>query len=455
MEELPSLFLILALILLNGTFVAAEFSIARVRKTHIDHIVESKGFGLSKRTYHSAKLLQKILDNINNYISACQVGITVASLALGALAEAKLEKLISPLLEQYTLVVNAHGVAIVLAIALITFFHVILGEIVPKNIAIISPEKVSLNLAYFLSFLHTIFKIPVRVLNACSNFCLNVMGLDIAQRNNVHSEAELKMILSSSQAEGILEEEEEQLIQNIFEFNDTVAKDIMVPRTDAICLNETMSIKNAIHEANKVTFSRFPIFDKRLDNVTGYVTIKDMLIAYESGHLEDPIKTISNEILKAPDGIYVIDLMKIMQQKKKQIAVLIDEFGGTSGLVTIEDIVEEIFGEIEDEREITRVPIVKLSNGDYLVDGLLSLRDVNEKLGSNFESDHYDTLGGLVFGLIGSEPKNGDSLMHDGLKLVVEKHDKNRVRVVRIVPVLNSDKKSEAPQYPIKNTFPA
>lgn len=446
MEELPSILLIFALIFLNGTFVAAEFSIARLRKTQVDHLAELEPNNENKHKIKVAKVLQKILANINDYISACQVGITIASLALGALAEAELEKIITPFVEtlihsldflpaniqNMTANLSGHGISIVLAITIITFFHVILGEIVPKNIALINPDTVAMSLAYFLKFLYGIFKAPVALLNACSDACLRIIGIDSSAAGPMHTEAELKMILSTSQEEGILEEEEEQLMQNVFEFNDTIAKDIMTPRTDMVCLKEQLVIRDAIAEINRSPHSRFPVYEGKLDNITGYVSVKDILVAVEENRVDERLEDIKAEVLKVTDGIYVIDLMKIMQTRKKQIAILIDEFGGTCGLVTIEDIVEEIFGEIEDEREVSRTPILKLANGSYIVDGLVSLKDVNEELATNFISDHYDTIGGFTYGLIGQEPREGDSVEEQGFRITVKKHGNHRIRQIKL-----------------------
>jgi CBS domain containing-hemolysin-like protein len=171
-----------------------------------------------------------------------------------------------------------------------------------------------------------------------------------------------------------------------------------------------------------------------MDNIIGYCSIKDLLNAYQQKQINNNIKTLLSDILKVSDGMYVLDLLKLMQEKKKQMAILIDEFGGTCGLVTVEDIVEEVFGEIEDEEDSQeRDPIIKLDNGDILIDGLLLLDDVNEEIGTNFKSEHYDTIGGFVFGLIGTEPKVGDLVEVENKKLRIEEHTENRVRQVRLL----------------------
>lgn len=438
MEHLPSLFLIFFLIFLNATFVAGEFAIARLRRTQIGHIADAdpndESHNFSKSKIKTAKLLRLITSNINDYISACQIGITIASLALGAVAEAEMSKILEPIFNNFDLPFEGHGVSILLSIIIITFFHVILGEVIPKNLSIINPEGIAFGLAHYLRFLYLIFKIPVIILNWFSNLALKMLNIEANFEDSMHTEDELKLILSSSQAQGVLEEDEEQIMQNVFEFNDTIAREVMVPRSDLFCLSSSLTIEEAGQEATSSTYSRFPVYEEKMDNIIGYCTIKDILNAYQKKNTDKNIKTIISDVLKVSDGMYVLDLLKLMQEKKKQMAILIDEFGGTCGLVTVEDIVEEIFGEIEDEDDlIESKPFVKLENGDVLINGLLLLEDVNDELGTNLKSDHYDTIGGYVFGLIGTEPNIGDIAECDGVRFRVEVHNDNRVRQVRLL----------------------
>ena len=199
------------------------------------------------------------------------------------------------------------------------------------------------------------------------------------------------------------------------------------------CLEAGTTIAEATKESNKKSYTKFPVFEKRLDKIIGYVNIKEILKAHEAGKTDEPIESITKEILKVPDGMYIIDLIALMQQKKKQIAILIDEYGGTSGLVTVEDIVEEIFGEITDEAEETPdTPLQELEDGTYLADGTLTLREINEELGSQFQSEHYDTIGGLVYGLLVEEPEDGSKVKFKGFELEVAEHSENRVLKVKI-----------------------
>ncbi len=422
------------LIVLNGAFVATEFALARVRKTKIEDIAEGKDPEYHGISVIQAKQVRKMLDHINDYISTCQIGITVASLILGAYAEAKFVLLLEPVMEHLPLPVDPHVVAITIALSLITCLHVVLGEVVPKSMALAKPEDVSLGFAYFISPIQSVLQFPVWLLNQTSNNILKMVKIDPVIGEVAHSEDEIKRILSTSQEEGILEQDEEEMIQSIFEFNDTVAREIMTPRTDMYCLDETLTVEQAIPKVHEAGYSRYPIYKERLDNITGYIIIKDLFAAFSEGKNSLKIKTLAKTAITVPDGTLCIHLMKELQRKKKQMAILIDEFGGTSGLVTIEDIVEEIFGEIQDENEPSLEPVIELSNGQFIIDGLVTLEDVNDEVGSNFESEHYDTVGGFVFGLVGPHPKRGDKLDYEGYTLYVEKHDKQRVRTVRILP---------------------
>jgi CBS domain containing-hemolysin-like protein len=438
MEHIPSLLLIIFLIFLNATFVAGEFAIARLRRTQINHIAEAdpenNEHNYSKSKIKTAQLLKTITSKLNDYISACQIGITIASLALGAVAEAEISQLLTSIFASFNIHYQGHSISIVLSIAIITFFHVILGEVIPKNISIINPEGVAFALAGYLRVLYLLFKFPVKILNWFSNTALKILNIEANFDDTKHTEDELKLILSSSQAQGILEEDEEQIMQNVFEFNDTIAREIMVPRSDIFCLSSEINIEEAARAALSSTFSRFPVYQEKLDNIIGYCTIKDIFNAYQAGKTQKNIKSIISDALKVSDGMFVFDLFKLMQEKKKQIAILIDEFGGTCGIVTTEDIVEEIFGEIEDENDNQETkPFIKMENGDVLVDGLQLIDDVNEELGTNFKSEHYDTIGGYVFGLIGTEPNVGDIIETDSHRIRVEIHTDNRVRQIRLI----------------------
>jgi putative hemolysin len=342
--------------------------------------------------------------------------------------------LLTSIFASFNIHYQGHSISIVLSIAIITFFHVILGEVIPKNISIINPEGVAFALAGYFRVLYFLFKFPVKILNWFSNTALKILNIEANFDDTKHTEDELKLILSSSQAQGILEEDEEQIMQNVFEFNDTIAREIMVPRSDIFCLSSEINIEEAARAALSSTFSRFPVYQEKLDNIIGYCTIKDIFNAYQAGKTQKNIKSIISDALKVSDGMFVFDLFKLMQEKKKQIAILIDEFGGTCGIVTTEDIVEEIFGEIEDENDNQETkPFIKMENGDVLVDGLQLIDDVNEELGTNFKSEHYDTIGGYVFGLIGTEPNVGDIIETDSHRIRVEIHTDNRVRQIRLI----------------------
>lgn len=419
------------LIAFNATFVAAEFSLARVRKTRIDHIADSFD-EYSKAKIKKAKLIKLMLRNMNDYISVCQIGITVASLALGVVAESSLVKLIEPMIHQLNLNINPHSIAIVIAITVVTIIHVILGEVVPKNIAIINPEMVIFKLASFLNLLHILLKYPVKALNFCSTICLQILGIKINFEDDIHTEDELKMIINSSLDKGVLKEQEEKLMQNIFNFSDTIARNIMVPRSEIIYLNASMTVTTAIDLIENDTHSRYPVYESDHDNIIGFVNIKALLIALKNNQGTQEIKAHVLRVLKVTDGIYIMDLIQLMQKDKLSIAILIDEFGGISGMLTIEDIVEEVFGEIEDEGEVSKVSYKKISDNTYLVNGLMTIKEVNELLDSNIASKQYETIGGYIFGLFGSEPKLNDNINKSNLSFSIEKIGHNRIKQLKI-----------------------
>lgn len=418
----------LALILLNGFFVAIEFALARTNKTRIEQIA-SEG----NRT---ATLILKALNKIDSYISASQIGITISSLALGALGELTIASHLIPLVEVWVPLgltdITAHSIALPLALLIVTYFHVVIGEIIPKTIAFINPEKA----AFFFIWPLEVFKILtnplVLILNASAAAILRLFRITDLRTTFVYTEDELKMLLNVSHEEGVLEEAEKEMITNIFDFPDTVAREIMTPRTDMICIAATETIEGALKLVVESKHSRIPVFEESIDNIIGVITTRDLLEQTYLGNDKKVVKEISKQIIKVPESKPLDDLLTELRRKYLQMAIVIGEFGGTSGLVTIEDIVEEIVGEIRDEYDTEADPIQVLPNSDILIDGKLTIDEVNEKLGTKFSQEHYDTIGGFTFGLIGQEFNEGDEVSCDGYVLRVEVKEKDRVKLLRL-----------------------
>lgn len=434
----------LVLILLNGFFVAIEFALARVNKTRIEQKV--------KEGSKTADLILHALNKIDSYISASQIGITISSLALGALGELTIASHLIPIVDSFVpsdlTDFTAHSIALPLALLIVTYFHVVIGEIIPKTIAFINPEKA----AFFFIWPLEIFKILtnplVLILNNSASAILRLFGITDLRTTFVYTEDELKMLLNVSHEEGVLEQTEKEMITNIFDFPDTVAREIMTPRTDIVCLEENKTIEEALKFVVESKHSRIPIYSESIDNVTGVITIRDLLEQTYLSNDKKHVKEIAKQIIKVPESKPLDDLLTELRRKSLQMAIVIGEFGGTSGLLTIEDIVEEIVGEIRDEYDHEADPIQVLPNSDILVDGKLTIDEVNEKLGTNFSKEHYDTIGGFTFGLIGQEFNEGDEVTSEGYVLRVEVKDKNRVKLLRLkkLPELQSENKTNAPE---------
>lgn len=418
----------LVLILLNGFFVAIEFALARVNKTRIEQKV--------KENSKTAELILKALNKIDSYISASQIGITISSLALGALGELTIARYLIPVVENFVpsglTNITAHSIALPLALLIVTYFHVVIGEIIPKTIAFINPEKA----AFFFIWPLEIFKILtnplVLILNNSASAILRVFGITDLRTTFVYTEDELKMLLNVSHEEGVLEESEKEMITNIFDFPDTVVREIMTPRPDIVSLASSKTIDEALMLVVESKHSRIPIFEDSIDNIIGVITVRDLL---EETHLSNDkklVKEIVKPVIKVPESKPLDDLLTELRRKSLQMAIVIGEFGETSGIVTIEDIIEEIVGEIRDEYDTEVDSIQVLPNSDILVDGKLTIDEVNEKLGTSFSKEHYDTIGGFTFGLIGKEFHVGDEVQSNGYALKVEVKDKDRVKLLRL-----------------------
>ena len=419
------------LVISNGLFVAIEFALARVSKTRVVHKANTGN--------KTAILILYALNNIDSYISASQVGITISSLALGAIGELTIAKLLMPLAELFVpeslTIVTTHSIALLFALLIVTYFHVVVGEIIPKTIAFISPEKTAAALIWPLEGFKIITSPLVSFLNFSASTILRMFGITDLRTTFVYTEDELKMLLNISQEEGVLEESEKEMITNIFDFPDTVAREIMTPRTEITCIEADQKISEAIQTIIESGHSRIPIYEDSVDNITGVINTRDLLKQVHLGNSGIQVKEVAKSVIKVPESKPIDDLLTELKKKSLQLAIVIGEFGGTSGLVTIEDIIEEIVGEIHDEFDIEVDPIKVLPNNEILVDSKLNIEELNEKLNTKFSTEHYDTIGGLVFELLGEEPEVGDEVENNGYVLKVEAKDKQRIKLLRLKKV--------------------
>jgi putative hemolysin len=364
MEIIFQLGIVLLLVFLNGYFVASEFALVAVRKTRIDELV--------KKGNKSAKLVQKSIIHLDTFISATQLGITLASLALGWIGEPAIAHFLEPIFNNYLSanlsVISSNGLAIVIAFSIITFLHIVLGELVPKTIALQKAEITSLFIIAPLTLFSSVFKPFIWVLNSAGNLVLKLVGFPAPTGHQlVHSEEEIKMILAQSVAEGALEKEEVEMVYSVFKLGDTSVNKIMVPRTKIIAFEKNTPIVKIIKSTQKYQDSRFPIFDENIDSIIGFVHIKDIYKNLISDNritsFKDMLKSflsvkgdktlaelkIIRKIPHVKELERIDDVLILLRQKRTHIAVVDDQRGGTAGIVALEDVVEKLVGEIKDE----------------------------------------------------------------------------------------------------------
>lgn len=404
----------LFLVALNAFFVAAEFSLVKVRKTRLAELSESGS--------RQATVALDVTSKLDTYLSASQLGITLASLGLGWLGEPAIATLLHPLFKNIVKwdLVLTHTVSMILAFLIITFLHIVLGELVPKSIAIQDAEGTALKTAGPLKAFYKIFYPVIRALNGLSNIVLKIWGIEPANEADLaHTEEELRMLVDASQRHGILDKMEGKLLDNVFEFSDRVVSEVMVPRQDMVCLY----IQDSMEEVRKVVrefgHTRYPLCDDDKDNVIGLVHMRDLMSLGETPEIQT-ISQVKRDILIVPEGMPISHLVQKMRSQRTHIAVVVDEFGGTAGMVTIEDLMEELVGEIYDEFENSeQSEIIKLAEGEYLINGRVLLDDVSDLLRVVLEEETVSTIGGYVFNRLGRKPAKGDSVEFDGYSFIV------------------------------------
>jgi CBS domain containing-hemolysin-like protein len=392
--EIINLILVALLIALTGFFVASEFAIVKVRSTRIDQLV-SEG---NKR----AVAAKKVVSNLDEYLSACQLGITVTALGLGWLGEPTVERLLHPIFETLNLAPSIAGfLSFIIAFVFITFLHVVVGELAPKTLAIQKAEWVTLLFARPLILFYKIMYPFIWSLNHSARAVAGIFGLKPASEHEIaHSEEELRIILSESYESGEINQSEYKYVNNIFEFDDRIAKEIMVPRTEIVSVSKEATIESFLSIVGVEKYTRYPVVsDSDKDQVIGLINIKEILSDLVSGKEIKalPVEHYVKPIIQVIESIPIHDLLLKMQKDRIHMAILMDEYGGTAGLVTVEDILEEIVGDIRDEFDADEVPhIQKLSDHHYIFDSKVLIDEVNDLLGTHIEEEDMDTIGGWV-----------------------------------------------------------
>ena len=432
-----SLFLVLFFLLMNAFFVAAEFSLVRVRKSQVEILVDEDRSG--------AKYTKLVADNVNAYLSACQLGITLASLALGWLGEPAVSQLIEgPLLAIGLPEAAIHGIAIAIGFVVITALHIVVGELIPKSLAIFSTERYALFTATPLVWFYRITYPIMWLFNSITNGVMKLLGHDIANEHEVYTDEEIKLLIDESTESGLIDPEQNEYVDNIFDLGDKDAEAIMTPRTNVICLDLEDSLEENLALIMQYKYTRYPVCRGNKDRIVGFVHVKDLYTLPPDSTMEDlRIRTIQ----AVPEGIPIAKLLQILQAKHTKIAVVIDEHGGTSGIVTMSDIMEQIVGRIDDEyAHGGSEDVVRLDDGSYLVDGSMAIDEVEELIGFEpEEASECETPGGLLLSLFDRIPEEGDSVTieHDDRKATFTVVDMDRHRIDKVRVVLEQKPEAE------------
>ncbi|MCP3741926.1 hemolysin family protein [Rossellomorea sp. BNER] len=422
------LFLVVILIALTAFFVASEFAIVKIRGSRIDQLVSEGN--------QKALAAQKVIHNLDGYLSACQLGITITALGLGWLGEPTIVVLLNPIFDTLNIPSSAsHIIAFIIAFTVITFLHVVVGELAPKTFAIQKAETISLLTAKPLIWFYRIMYPAIWALNGSARAITSLFGIKgVSEHEVAHSEEELRIILSESYESGEINQSEFKYVNKIFEFDNRVAKEIMVPRMEMVSLEKDTPLKIILDTVKTEGYTRYPVTNGDKDSIEGVINIKEILTDCLRNHCpeEEPLNHYIKPIIRVIETIPIHDLLLKMQKERMHMAVLIDEYGGTAGIVTVEDILEEIVGEIRDEFDIDELPLVqKIAENHYLIDAKLLISQINDLLGTSLSDEDVDTIGGWMltqkYDLI-----QGDTIASEGFTFTAKEMEGHHIIYVEI-----------------------
>ena len=431
---LLKLFLVFLLVFANGFFVAAEFAFVAVRRSRIETLA---GEGSA-----SAKRLLKILNNLNAYLSASQLGITITSLALGWVGEPFVAEVFAQPLAALPEAAR-HTVAFIIAFSFISSLHIVLGEQAPKLIGLEMAERVALSVSLSMKIFYSVFKLPIHALDWASAKVVRLVGLKSnPEHASIYTEDEIRQLVRISEESGHLNEEERRLINRVFEFSDTTVKEAMIPRTQIAAIPAGSTLEEIAQAFRQHGYSRLPVYNESLDDIHGVIHSKDVM-----PFLLRPKSFTLEKILQKP--LYVVDTAKLeevlrqMQAAKAHFGFVVDEHGGVEGIITLEDLLEEIVGDISDEHdEEVKEQIREQADGSYALDGGVAVRDLNRKLGLNLPvSEGYTTIAGFLMSEAGQLLEEGAKVPFNGHEFKIEKVDKRRITKVSMTPVVREPAK--------------
>jgi CBS domain containing-hemolysin-like protein len=424
LQTVLALLLALFLVLLNGFFVAAEFALVKVRATRIAELANEGKAG--------ARMAMHAIHHLDAYLSATQLGITLASIGLGWTAEPAFHRILEPLFHAVHMPAGVtRVVAFLVPFAIVSALHIVIGELAPKSWAIQQPERMSLAISYPLHWFYWLFKPAIWSLNGLAGLLLRyVLRLKpVSEHELAHTQEELRMILQASGQSGVLKDSEVDLVKHVFEFADKVASEIMVPRVDMTYLDATWPLEKCLEVTRNHTYTRYPLCEGDPDRVKGMIHVKDLVTLPPNGD----IRSVMRGILYVPETKSIDQLLREFQFKKMHMAVVVDEYGGTAGIVTLEDVLEQIVGEIHDEFEEPDPDFQPLDDGGFLVDGRTLLADLRAEWEIVIPSNGSETVGGWVLDKLGAIPEPGARVDTEGYQLEVRAMDGQRVRKVLIL----------------------
>lgn len=415
------------LVALNGLFVAAEFAFVRIRPTRVNALVEEG------RT--SAKLVKEATDNLDGYLAVCQLGITISSLGLGWIGEPAVAALIEPVLGAYLAPGTVSTVAVILGFVAITFLHVVFGELAPKTFSIQDAERIALVVAPPMKFFYYVFRPGVVVFNGTANYFTSLLGYPPVSEadTEAHTSEDIRMLIAQSHEQGHVDEEEHEMIEGVFNLRETVAREVMIPRPDVASLQPETSLDELLEIATEENRTSYPVIDPDNDQpVVGVVLVEDVLRAIRSdgeagGENTTTARDLARSVLVVAENRTVDEILAEFQEHDIQLAIVIDEWGAFEGIVTVEDILEEIVGEIRDRFDVEEPTIDRIDDATYAIDGRISIKRVNDALQTEFESEDFETIGGLVLGQLGRAPEIEDQVVLDGYALNVHEVDGTRI----------------------------
>ena len=448
MFEAFKIFIVLFLVLANGFFVASEFSLVGVRRSRIAALADAG--------HRRAKLLLGLVDNLNAYISATQLGITLASLALGWIGEPAVAHLLEIPLSGLVSDTVLHTIAFAVAFGIITFLHIVLGELAPKTIALERAERTALAIAVPMQIFYKVFYYPIRLLDWAGTRTVRLLGLHPSTEHaSIYTQNELRQLIDISRRSGHLRKDEQELINGVFEFSSAEVREAMIPRTAVHAIPVTATLQESKEAFRNLGYSRLPVYREQLDDVVGILFRRDLEPYVEESQ---PAGFQLEPLLHAPKFIPATArlgaALKHMQMSREHLSIVVDEHGGMEGIITLEDLLEEIVGEIDDEfDEEVRSQISKEADGSYLLSGMLTVRDANRRLHLQLPEDEgYITLAGFLLAQAGCLLKEGESVNYEGMSFKVTQVDKRRIRSIRFTPREEDKKATTLALLPILST---